>query len=81
MTTRKTFTTVPDALTIYDSAIAYTKMLMVSREGMTMDVVVSNDDITITNRQALFQPGLGTIVFNNTFNPNETINVIYETNP
>jgi len=81
MTTNKTYYTVFENNNVVDSSIAYTKMLMVCREGMTMDIIVSNDDITITNRQVLFQPSFGILQFNTTFNQNETINVIYETNP
>lgn len=81
MTTENTYSTILGGNNILDASIAYTKMLMICREGLVMDIIVSNDDLVITNRQALFQPAFGIIQFNTTFNQNETINIVYETNP
>lgn len=83
MTTEITYHTIINTNYIYLAALAYTKVLMVAREGVTYDILVSNNDIAITNRQVLHQPAYGVIFFNSDvpFNQNETVNIVYETNP
>lgn len=83
MTVEKTYYPTITTNYIFDSALAYTKLLMVAREGMTYDILVSNNDIAITNRQVLHQPAYGAMYFPSEipFNENETVNIVYETNP
>lgn len=83
MTVNKTFYPSPTLNEITDAAFAYTKVLMVAREGVTYDILVSNNDIAITSRQVLHQPAYGVIYFSSDipFNPNESVNIVYETNP
>ena len=83
MTVEKTYYPTITTNYIFDSALAYTKLLMVAREGVTYDILVSNNDIAITNRQVLHQPAYGVMYFTSEipFNENETVNIVYETNP
>jgi len=83
MTVEKTFHPFAALNEITDAAFAYTKVLMVAREGVTYDILVSNNDIAIGNRQVLHQPAYGVLLFNVDipFNQNETVNIVYETNP
>lgn len=83
MTVEKTYYPTITTNYIFDSALAYTKLLMVAREGVTYDILVSNNDIAITNRQVLHQPAYGAMYFTSEipFNENETVNIVYETNP
>jgi len=84
MTVEKTFYPSPTLNQISDAAFAYTKVLMVAREGVNFDILVSNDDVPgLDTRQVLHQPAYGVIVFSGglPFNENESVNVVYETNP
>ena len=81
MTFEKIYTTVPETNIISDAAIAYSQMLMVSREGSVLNIKESNNDIPVTNREVLYQPALGNLVFNDQmpFNEMETIQIVYKT--
>ena len=83
MTTRLTYYPTVDTSSIADAAIVYSKMLLVSREGVVYDVLTSINDIPITTRQVLYNPGTGVLQFNENipFNSGESINIVYETNP
>ena len=83
MTVEKTYYPSPTLNEITDAAFAYTKVLMVAREGVTYDILVSNNDLAITSRQVLHQPAYGAMYFTSEipFNENETVNIVYETNP
>jgi len=83
MTVELTYYTTINTNFIYSASLAYTKVLMVAREGVTYDILVSNNDIAIGNRQVLHQPAYGALFFSGDipFNLNETVNIVYETNP
>lgn len=83
MTTKKTYYPSEGLTYIYDGSIAYTKVLMVAREGVLYDIITTNDDILLNSRQVRFSPGLAELAFNTDipFNANESINIVYETNP
>jgi hypothetical protein len=81
MTFEKTYYPIQGENSISDSVLAYNNLLMVAREGVTYDIIVSNNDIAFTSRQVLHQPAYGIIYFNSDvpFNPNESVNIVYET--
>jgi hypothetical protein len=83
MTLEKTYHPAEGLSSIYDASIAYTKMLMVAREGVLYDIIESNDDILITSRQVRHSPTNGELAFDSNipFNLNESINIVYGTNP
>jgi hypothetical protein len=83
MTTKKTYYPAEGLTSIYDGSIAYTKMLMVAREGVLYDIITTNNDILLNSRQVRYSPGLAELSFNADipFNLNESINIVYETNP
>jgi hypothetical protein len=82
MTLRQTYYPIPTQSSVFDSAIAYVKMLFVARSGVVYDVITNVNDIMITSRQVHYNPSTGIIQFdaNIPFNEQESINVIYDTN-
>lgn len=85
MTKRKTYNTntATTENTIVDTTLIYTKMLMVCREGVNYDIYFSNLYHPLSSRQVRFAVSTGTIAFSELipFNDNETIDIVYETNP
>lgn len=81
MTIEKTFYPGATLNQITDSAFAYTKVLMVARDGVTYDILVNNNIISLTSRQVLHQPAYGILYFDFPFIQNESVNIVYETNP
>ena len=83
MTTRKTYYPLPGGIDILDAALAYVKVLEVDRSGVVYDIINSNNDVFLNSRQVRYASAFGALVFNDQipFNENESINVIYETNP
>lgn len=68
---------------ISDAALAYVQPLMVARSGVVFNLT-DNDGVLISgNPFYKYTPSTGTIQFNPNipFESNESINVIYETNP
>lgn len=68
---------------ITDAALAYVQPLMVSRSGVVFSLT-ENDALLISGSPFYqYTPSTGTITFNPNipFESNESINVIYETNP
>jgi len=56
---------------------------MVAREGNTYDIIRSNNDIQLDYREVRYSAANGELVFdvNIPFNPNEIINIVYDTIP
>lgn len=81
MTIEKTFYPSATLNQITDAAFAYTKVLMVARDGVTYDILVNNSIISLTSRQVLHQPANGVLYFDFPFIQNESVNIVYETNP
>lgn len=68
---------------ISDAALAYVQPLMVARSGVVFNLT-DNDGVLISGSPFYqYTPSTGTITFNPNipFESNESINVIYETNP
>ena len=82
MTLRQTYHPFEGNTSYTDATLAYSKLLMLSREGVVYDIITSNNDILVTNRQVLYQPSTGLLQFdtNIPFNQGETINVVYDPN-
>lgn len=81
MTTRKTYYPRPLASSITDPSLAYVKMLELDRSGR---VYSKTNLASLPDDTGLFyghNVSTGTIEFLIPFQPGESINVIYETNP
>lgn len=68
---------------INDAALAYVQPLMVSRSGVVFSLT-DNDALLISGSPYYqYNPSIGSIIFNQNipFESNESINIIYETNP
>ena len=82
MTVRKTYYPFEGDLSISDSSLAYVKILMVTRSGLQFNVIPYTSSFPPPDeRTCLYNNSDGSIVFVINFNSNESINVIYETNP
>lgn len=83
MTLRQTYYPTTGENSVFDSAIAYVKMLFLSREGVVYDILtISSVEIDLTSRQVQYNPSTGIIRFDEDipFNEGETINIVYDTN-
>lgn len=82
MTLRQTYYPLAGLSNYTDATLAYSKLLMLSREGVVYDIITSNNDILVTNRQVLYQPSTGLIQFDSNipFNQGESINIVYDPN-
>jgi hypothetical protein len=82
MTLSKTYYPLPTLYSITDANLAYCKMLLVARSGVEFNV-----DTTGLNEgggnYCLYTPSTGTITFydQQPFLDNESINIVYDTNP
>ncbi len=83
MITKKSYTPTAGTHIITDSSLVNIKMLMVAREGNTYDIIRSNNDIQLDYREVRYSAANGELVFNVNipFNPNEIINIVYDTIP
>ncbi len=83
MITKKSYTPTAGTYIITDSSLVNIKMLMVAREGNAYDIIRSNNDIQLDYREVRYSAANGQLVFdvNSPFNPNEIINIVYDTIP
>lgn len=83
MTLRQTYYPLVDATSITDAAIVYSRMLLVSREGVVYDVISGpNEVLFLGSRQVHYNPSTGVIKWNPNipFNQGESINIVYDPN-
>lgn len=80
MTIRKTYYPIAGQVNVTDANIAYSQLFMVARTGVVH--VYTNDPNELNSGDPYYQyiPATGTIIFNlsNPFQPNESINIVYE---
>lgn len=83
MTVKKTYYPEAGFTGILDPDLAYTKILMLSREGVVFNETSDNATLISGGLWYQYAPGNGNITFNpqQGFNQGESINIVYETNP
>lgn len=83
MTTEKTYYPTAGLYQVIDASIAYIKPLMVTRSGMVYNLTTNMALVNSTDNFYSYTLASGTLTFdiNNPFNPNESVNIVYETNP
>lgn len=83
MTTEKTYYPTAGTNVVIDASIAYIKPLMVSRSGMVHNLTTDSGLVNSDDNFYSYTSATGTLTFNVNypFNTDESVNIIYETNP